>query len=408
MKDDSLDRGPKVVDLAALAVYAGGNGVDCAEGLAQIDANHSQLAHKLEASRTGEIGSLEAQQTTLAHLEPQAQERWRQLRDRHKQDPPRFLAPLAVGLVAVGIAVAEASLLAPILDMIRVTDPVLQLVLAGAITLSAASVSHVAFEARRNESSSNRLLLCVAGGFLLILVAVGIWRAEALTFAATHSRSALGAFLAEWPGLTALVTCLLTVMLPLASALGFDHAAHHIRQWWHFRKARRTAERLKTALDSVTKQVESAKEKLAHDLEVIQQQNEEWKAQYRHYWQLGRENGARKGPVWPVWVKTAAVVLGVMLLCGLALSALGVPGAILGGGIAGIAAGLAAAAHFYHQWEHPTPEQYLRNVNTRFTDTGARHEVRVDTITLDKPERGQLLPDPQRRELARSARGGAR
>jgi hypothetical protein len=198
--------------------------------------------------------------------------------------------------VALGIAVAESSLLAPVLDMLRINDPVWQFVTALMITLSAASVSHVAFEARRNQSSSSRPLLCVAGGFLLILVAVGIWRAEALTFAATHSRSVVGAFLAEWPGLTALVTCLLTVMLPLASALSFDHAAHHIRQCWQFRKARRRAERLKTALDCVTKEVESAKKKLAHDLDTIQQQKEEWKAQYRHYWQLGRLNGARKVP----------------------------------------------------------------------------------------------------------------
>src|SRR5467141_5466954 len=129
-------RDPKVVDLAALAFYAGANGVDCKEGLAQIEADHAQAAKQLQAERTPEIGSLEARQTTLLHLEPQAKERWAQMRERHKQDPPRFLVPLLIGAVGLGMVLAEAALLAPALDMLRVTDPVLQLVLAIVISLT--------------------------------------------------------------------------------------------------------------------------------------------------------------------------------------------------------------------------------------------------------------------------------
>src|SRR6266446_7055262 len=133
---NSLNGRSKFVDLAAVAFYAGANGVDCEKGLAQIEADHAKAAKRLEAERTPGIASLEARQTTLLHLEPQAQDRWQQMRERHRQDPPRVLVPLLVGCVGLGAALAEASLLAPALDMLRVTDPILQLVLAMVISLT--------------------------------------------------------------------------------------------------------------------------------------------------------------------------------------------------------------------------------------------------------------------------------
>jgi len=406
MKDASMERRTKVRDIAVEGFYAGANGVNCNEGLAEIEADHAKAAKQLEAGRTAEIGSLEAQQITLLHLELQAQERWAQMRERHKQDPPRVLVPLLMGSVGLGAALAEASLLAPALDMLRVTDPVLQLVLAVVISLTSAVLIHLALDARRKQTPANWPLLSSATGSLLVLVAFGIWRAQALTFAATHGKSALGPFLADWPGLTTLVISSLTVMIPVASAFAIDYALHHVWQWWEFRKARRAAKSLKTALDSVTKQVESAKKKLAHDLDLIKHQNEEWQAQYKHHWQLGFENGAKKGPVWPIWVKSAAVALSVLLF-GLALSLLRLPGAALGAAIASVAAGLAAAGHFYHRWEHPTREQFLRNANTRFTDSEPGRKVREGTISLAEPRHKELSLDPDSRELVRLAKGGA-
>jgi hypothetical protein len=406
MKDRSMDRQTRVVDLAALAFYAGANRVECGEGLSQIEADHAKGAKALEAERTAEIGSLEARQTTLSHLQPQAEEQWIQLRERHKEDPPRVLVPLIIGAVGVGIAAAEASVLAPAFDMLSVKDPTFQFIAALALTLGCATWMHLALEAGRKPIPLSRLLRYSAGLPLLALVVFGIWRAQALAFVAIHGRSALAPFLAQSSGLTSLATSLLTIVFPVASAFAIHHAFHHAEQWWEFRKARTVAERLKTALDSVSKQTESAKKKLAHDLEVIWHENEEWQAQYKHYWQLGHENGAKKGPVWSVWVKSAAVALAVMSV-GLLLSLFGLPGAAVGGGIAGIAAGLATAAHFYHRWEHPTPEQFLRNANTRFTDYGASQEVRLSTITLDEPERRSPLSESQRRELVQSANGGA-
>lgn len=399
-------RPAKVVDLAALAFYAGANGVECDEGLAQIEADHAKAAKQLEAERTPEIASLEARERTLLHLEPQAQERWAQMRERHKQDPPRVLVPFLMGGVGLAMALAEASLLAPALDMLRVTDPVLQLVLAIVISLTSSVLIHLALDARRRQTPTNWPLLSSATGALLVLLAFGIWRARALTFAATHSKSALGPFLADWPGLTTFVISSLTVMIPVAAAFAIDYALHHVWQWWEFTKARRAAKSLKATLDSVTKQVESARNTLAHDLDRIRHQKEAWQAQYRHYWQLGYENGAKKGPVWPVWVKSAAIAIAVMT-CGLVLSLLGFRGAVLGGGIAGIAAGLAACAHFYHQWEHPTPEQFFRNADTRFTDSGPRRDLQVGTPSLAEPAYKELPFDPNRRELVRLAKGEA-
>lgn len=405
MKDSTLDPSRKVVDLAAQAFYAGAHDVDCQKGLAQIEADHAKAAKRLEAERTPEISSLEARQITLLHLEPQAQERWAQMRERHEQDPPRVLVPLLMGEVGLSMALAEASLLAPALDMLRVTDPVLQLVLAGVISLASAALIHFVLDARRKQTAANWPLLSSATGTLVFLVVFGIWRARALTFAAIHSKSALAPFMAAWPGLTTLVVGSLTVMIPVAAAFAIDYALHEVWQWWEFVKARRTARSLKTALDSVTKQIECAKNKLAHDLGRLSHQKEEWQAEYAHYWQLGHENGAKKGPLWAVWVKSAAIAMTVMA-CGVVFYFLGVRGAVLMGTVAAIAAGLAACAHFYHQWEHPTPEQFFRNANTRFVDSD-RREVRISTLTLNHPKSKELPLSGDSSESACLIRGEA-
>jgi hypothetical protein len=396
----------ETMSIAVVAFHAGANGISWEEGIAQIDANHQKAKKEKEAERAIEIGQLEAQERTLTELEKQGRDRWEQMRLRHKEDPPRVLVPLALLIVGLLMVSAEATLLAPALDMLGISDPLWQLAIAATTSLGSAVLMHLALEAHEKRSESGRPLLCFAGGLLVFLVVYGIWRAKALTFSATHSRNPIAPFLAESPLLTNFVISALTVVIPVAAAFAAHYALHHLWQWWEFGKANRNAKRLMRSLDAAAKQLEAAKEKLVHDLEVLEHQNSEWQAQYKHYWQLGHENGAKKGPVWPVWVKSAAVALGVMSV-GLALSLFGLLGAAVGGGIAGIAAGLASAAHFYHRWEHPTPEQFLRNANTRFTDNGARQEVRLSTITLDEPEQRSPVSESQRRELVQSAKGGA-
>jgi hypothetical protein len=406
MKTSSIDRHSKTVDLAALAFYAGANRVDYGEGVAQIEATHAKMAKELAAARTAEVASLEAQETTLMHLAPQAQERWAQMRERYKEDPPRVIVPLAMGAVGVGAAVAEAIMLAPALDMLLIKDPVLQLVLAIVISLASAVLLHFALDAYRKQAPSSLPLFCAAGAALMGLVLFGIWRAQAVAFAATHGKGPLGPFFSEWSGLTTLVICFITLVIPLAAAFAIGYALNHVWQWWEFRKARRGASRLKTALDSATKQVESAKKQLALEIDQIKHRNEEWQAQYKHYWQLGHENGARRGPAWRVYMKSAAVALGV-IACGVVLSLLGISSAVLGGGIAGIAAGLAAAAYFHHQWEHPTPEQFLKNANTRFTDGGAQSEVRPGAFIRNNPRHESPSLDSEMQELLCRVKGEA-
>src|SRR5882724_10155523 len=166
----STERRTKVVDLAALAFHGGANGVECGEGLAQIEADHAQDAKQLEAERTSEIGLLEAQQSTLLHLQPQAEGRWVQLRELHKDDAPRVLVPLIIGAVGVALGAAEASVLAPTFDMLSVKDPTFQFVVALALTLGCATWMHLALEASRKPIPLSQLLRYSAGVPLLALV----------------------------------------------------------------------------------------------------------------------------------------------------------------------------------------------------------------------------------------------
>ncbi len=404
MTNNNTNRQAKTVDLAALAFYAGANRVDSGEGFAQIEATHAKMAKELEASRTAEIASLEARQTTLAHLEPQAQERWAQMRERYKEDPPRVLVPVSIGIVGICIAVTEATMLAPALDMLGVGDPVLQLVLAIIISLALAVLLHFTLDAYRKRTPSSLPLYSFAGLASVGLVFFSVWRAKALTFLAIHSKSAIAPYLSEKPELTTRAICFITLLIPFVAALAISYMLNHAWQWWEFRKARHAASQLKTALDSATKQVESAEKRLALEIEQIEHRNEEWQAQYKHYWQLGHENGAKKGPAWPVYVKSTAVALAV-ISCGVVLALLGISGAVLGGGIAGIAAGLAAAAYFHHRWEHPTPEQFLKNANTRFTDGGAQGEGRPGAFIRDNPRHESASLDSEMQELLCRVKG---
>lgn len=406
MSDKIIQRGHKVVDLAALGFHAGGNGADCSEGIEQIDAIHSQSIQKLEASRAKKLGALEAQRDTLSRLVPQAQDRWEQLQSRYRQDPPRVLIPLLLFIFGLITVIAEASLLAPVLDMFRVTDPVLQLILALVISLGCALLMHRALDSRREQSSVNWPLLSSAVGALLFLVGFGIWRARALSFAATHSKSALSSFMTDNIGLTTFVMSSLTVLIPLTSAFTFDYGLHYMWQWWEFRKARRAAESLGATLDSVSKELDAEKKKLSAEIAAIQEQNEEWQAQYRHFWQLGKENGAKKGPLWPVWLKSAAVVLGIIAV-GLLLALWGVRGAVLISGVVGVSAGLAAAAHFYHQWEHPSAEQFLRNANTQFTDIDTSWEQKTGSHVVVRMKDSELRDSMEHENFVGVMKGGA-
>lgn len=383
----------KVVDLAAHGFYAGANGVSSEEGLAEIDALHLKMRKELESQLSEQVGPLEARQRTLTDQEQQARERWEQMRERYQQDPPRVIAPLVMLGLGAGMVAAETALLAPALDMMGVTDPTWQFVLAATPSLGSAILLHLALEARETRGRNERLLTISSGVLLSFLIAFGIWRARALTYAAIHSGDAISGFLTGSPTLTMAVIGALTVVIPLAAAFATHYGLHTLSQWWEFRKARRNAKRLKADLDVVTKQVEAAREKLTHDIEAIEHQKKEWQAQFKHYWDLGSENGAKKGSVWLVWLKSFAVALGVGLTVTLLLSNVDVPKPAIWGVIAGFAAGIAAGGFFYRRWDHPSPARFLKQANVRFTDSG-RSVARLRSVKSDDSQK-ILLAEPR-------------
>lgn len=381
LKQDLMnERKGNVRDVAAMGALHGSQGVPPAPFLQEIDANSAKAQALLREQVEQELRPLEGQANTLAYLEPQAREDWETQRQRHQSDPPQFL-PALLFLFLAGVAeIADTLLLAPTLDMLGVPDPQMQIYLALGYMLAATGLLHLAIDARRKDNSTKWLLWPISAVLLILLLIFGKMRADELAFAAGVSGNPLARFLHEHPKLSEAVISLFSMLFPVVGALGLNHAITHLRNWFHFRKARARAERLKRQLEDTNKQVEAEKNRIEQQQEAICQRGEEWKASYLNHWHLGNERGVKKAPLWMVWVKALGVALLVFLLtyAGFRVFSAESPWMIAVG--AGMAAGLLSGAAFYHRREHPTPEELLDRVNLQFRDGDSKERFQTAAI----------------------------
>jgi len=369
---------PRVNDVRCVdaeAFRAGANGVPMESGIKEIAALFARRKAELEERAAPVLKALEAQAKTLREHAEEAATRWEVLKEKHGNDVPRLFKPIFLLVASVGAVVAEAVLLAPMLDMVGIADPQHQLWTAVGIIAAASGLVHLCLE-RREQRPDARWPLVITGAVVVGLALVGLFRADQMAFAAMASGSLFGEFLRQHPWLRAAVMVFLTLLFPIAATL-IPHACFdELHNWWQYRKARRLATKLSRNADLAEKRLEGQQEELQHQLAELDERATEWKASYESFYELGKEVGARQRPRWTVWAKAGAVgglgFLGPVVaqyFLGVLSPALLGASALLAGSL-----GLASGAYFHRRWAHPPAKEYLELANLQFRDPVARGE----------------------------------
>lgn len=388
MKSELDPKTSTVVSVEAAGFKDGTNGVVPEHGQDQIDSRFGRLEAEVRESASERAKALEALANTLTHASKEAQERWQMLREKHgDKHPGLFTALFLLGVSFVALA-AEAILLAPILDILGIADPDHQLWAAAAIVTIAAVLFHQYLE-HRQELSRERLPQVLAASATVGLIVLGVLRARQLQFAADLGGGPLGEFLREHSWLGGTMFVFLTLGFPAAAALALHQGGNRIHSWWNFRQGRKKATKLAAAAEQAKKQLESQQERLEEQTQQLREQCKEWKAAYRVHHSLGVQVGAKRRPSWTVWAKAtvstvlmfvvAAVVASI--LEGGSLTTLGL---LLSSLLAG-AAWLGAAVYFHRKWEHPSPEQYLKQADLRFRDDPRRTPIAMEPAKINGP-----------------------
>jgi hypothetical protein len=362
------------------AFFDGPNGVPKEHGLAEIQGQCDRRKAELRKDAAPEIKGLEARAETLRALANSAEEHWGAVKEEHGHDVPRLFLPLVL-LAASGFAVvAEALLLAPMLDMIGVADPQWQLLTATGILTAAAILIHMVLRHREQQPES-WWPLAVAVGVVIGLGALGLLRAQQMAFGAIVSGTLFGQFLKAHVWLSRTVMVFLTLLFPAAATLAPHHCLEDLHRWWRYRRACSRAQRLTRQATHAEKERDGRKEKLAEELAELGEQAEEWKATYEHFHALGAEVGAKRPPRWTVWAKATALAILVFVL-GLGATFLLGPLGFTFAALVATATWVFAAVHFYRQWEHPSPRQYRKWARLRFRETALPGVPMADPTTV--------------------------
>jgi len=362
----------KQVDVAARGFVDGSQDIPSGHFLQQIEANTQEAEATLRERSESRLRKLEGRAETLSHFETQARERWEFIQDRNQLQHSQVLVPLFLLVLACLALIAEATLLAPVFDMFGVADPTAQFLVALAYGFTSVVILHLVLAAEEIDSPVKSPLQITSAVLLLVLVLLGVLRAQELAFAARITGNPLGEFLSGHPILSQVVIAAFSVLFPLCGAFAFHHGASQLRHWWQFRRARRCAQALKSKWDKTRKQVESARNRLEQNVAALHSQREECKASYLHHWEFGTKCGAKKGSCWFVWAKVAAAALGVLVVMRGLLPLTGVrvdwESALLTASFVAVL----AAVYFYRNWEHPKPAELLRRANIEFRDGGQK------------------------------------
>lgn len=396
MKREPNPKTSKKISVEAAGFKDGANGVAPEDGQQKIDSIFARHEGSIIEEGAEHEKELEAHASTLALQAEEAKAYWQVLSAKYGNKHPRFFVPCFLLLISFAALAAEAILLAPILDILGIADPDYQLWAAGAIVTVAAICFHHYLE-RRQEQSNERLPHVLAGMALIGLAVLGVERAMQLEFAASHWGNPLGIFLSAHSWLGKMMFVLLTVGFPVAAAIAFHQAAHQLHEWFQFRRSRSRARKLPAAAERVQKQLEGHQQRIEQQIQQLREQSKEWKAAYRAHHALGVQVGAKRRPRWTVWAK--ATVAASILFVVVALAACWFEGTLTTFGLTlssllAAAGWLAAAVYFHRKWEHPSPEQYLKQANLRFRGDVQPSLRPIDPVTGNESVTGSVSPQP--------------
>ena len=366
--------------------YQGAHGTSTKHVLDEIRALFARRRAETEKASVERTKPIEAHIEHLTQIAPQVERRWREMQERHEGREPSIAGPIFYVIAGAGAMLAEAYMLAPSLDLLNVTDPLEQRIVAFVIGIVSAVLLHFAWETFQEHRFSRAKILIsrMAGaGALVALIVLGILRGNQNAFAATITENPLGQFLHEFPLLATAFFVFLTVGFPLAAAFGLTFSLRDIHDWREYREAKARAESVPSHLIQSKKQLEAEKEKLIHDLKATEEEEKQWQHTYLTHYDRGQTIGAKQSPKWVVWAKALS-------LAGLALGIIGCFVAWSPFLLALPFATLAAAyGYFRRQRIHPSAEEYFDLQNVRFSSVDEEPQPALfnsNTRALREPE----------------------
>jgi hypothetical protein len=360
----------KPVDINQFSFYQGAQGIPFAETSREIEALHQHQQFKLDEVSARKQKPLEAKIEKLERIQPRVDYAWKDVEQRLGPHAP----PVAVAVLVAGLALAsliiDAILLGPGLDMLGISDPVLQYVAAFGIAALAGVLFHFVHQNFMNPKveRSTRIIWRIAGGVAVCsLICWGILRALQLRFSSELGQNPLGGFLGAHPILSAIFFSFITLAVPIVGAAAIFYSEPPIHNWLVWKRAKAGHDGLHTGLSDARKKLDEEQATLKHQREQLDAQKNTWQASAAQYHDRGQRRGARQVPLWLVILKATLWSLG-----GIALGWLVGPFLPPLYVVLPAAAWIAAFLYYQHRRFHPSYREFKNQENTRFAISSER------------------------------------
>jgi len=350
-------------DIEHEAFYNGSQGCPPQDALAEIGSKFNQQMEVVSQKATPRIKILEATIDDAHSRLPAARERLDSIIARHRGHLPEIVMPTVMVVIGIFAMLSESAMLAPFMDLVDITNPVLQHLAALAIGCACAIILHLSIESLTpgRYEPNRQMLLRVLGAFCVVgLVCAGIARGRQAAYGASLSGSPLAGFIGDNSVLSMIVYTCLTVGFPVAGALAITFGMKAAREWREFLLAKRDVAQLNTVVAKAPKELEGEQKKLRHELNTLESTRDEWQKSYLVQHQRGAAIGAAQAPKWMVWVKAGFVALVALLL---SLPLMFIPLIPI---VVTITAFVGAWVYFHKAWAHPKPHQLYSQQNVEF------------------------------------------
>ena len=354
---------PKDRSLDALAFYHGAHGIDPDHVVHEIEARFNREASEEKQEPLRKLHALEAKLQQARKERPEAEAAWQRVRKELGDTPPPYFHALVMEVFAGCALVLDTLFLAPTMDILAIANPLLQYFAAGGVAALSTSVFEISdrhyINTRNAAEKRNAMIAAGIGAFALIVW--GLLRGHEIQFAAVLAGNPLGTFLADHPFLASIFFIFITLATPIVGAVALLYGWQEFSAAKAWRRVRERFETLRTAEVELAWQVQAETQHLEQFDKRKAEECREWKAVYACFYERGQRNGARQESNASVIRKT---ILGT--LCALPVALL-IPFVFFPAQLGVLAvAGLAAFIYFTHRRQHPSPERYLEQENTRF------------------------------------------
>jgi hypothetical protein len=356
-------KGPKERSLDALAFYHGAHGIDPGHVVHEIEAKLNREASEEKQEPLRKLHALEAKLQQARKERPEAEASWQRVRKELGDTPPPYFHAVVMAVFAGCALVLDTLFLAPTMDILSIANPTLQYIAAGGVAALSTSVFEISGRHYINarNATEKRNAMIVAGLGVFALVVWGLLRGREIQFAAGLAGNPLGSFLADHPILASIFFIFITLATPIVGAVALLYGGQEFSAAKIWRRVRDRFETIRTAEVELARRVQAETQHIEEFDKRKAEECREWKAVYACYYERGQRNGARQETKASVIRKTA---LGT--LCALPVALL-IPLAFFPAQLGVLAvAGLACFIYFNHRRQHPSPERFLQQENTRF------------------------------------------